>query len=35
MIGGILGLIAEAKVCACGGGIGAYDSEDGGFQARD
>lgn len=35
MIEGILGLNAEANVCACGGGIGAYDNEDGGFQARD
>lgn len=35
MIKGVLGPIAEAWVCACGGSIGAYDNECGGFQARD
>lgn len=35
MIKGILGPIADARVCACGGSIGAYDDDEGGFQAWD
>lgn len=35
MIKGILGPIAEAWICACGGSVGAYDNEEGGFQERD